>query len=370
MSQTQPLFKVIEVLYDAGTDPERWHDALGTIEHLMNARMCALGLFSPNALVTEIIHGGDPSYIGKMKGMEDQNLWYQRRHRAPLNKAVAGEQLASSKELKRTRVYSEIMQPNDVLHMCGVGFLGNRDIFGALCVLRSEKDQAFGPAELDRLDTIVPHILRAARISSLLQGVDLYNAGLEAAANRLTFGLLLIDRHGRVLFANGEVERLMAAGRIACRRDGRLAWASGSKRQELSSFLDQLTLTREVVTLCISDLQGRDLKLIGAPLPERRRDFACLAPVAHSMIFLFDEAAIPPSPICLITKLYGLTPAESRLAEALLAGQSLADYGDRAGLTRNTLKTHLRSLFDKTETARQSELVRRLARFGVFLADS
>jgi len=173
-----------------------------------------------------------------------------------------------------------------------------------------------------------------------------------------------------VLFANGEVERLMAEGRIACRRDGRLAWATGSKREELSGFLDQLTVTREVVTLCISDLHGRDLKLIGAPLPERRQDFACLAPVAHSMIFLFDEAATPPSPICLITKLYGLPPAESRLAEALLAGQSLSDYGDRAGLTRNTLKTHLRSLFSKTDAARQSELARRLARFGVFLADS
>jgi DNA-binding CsgD family transcriptional regulator len=138
--------------------------------------------------------------------------------------------------------------------------------------------------------------------------------------------------------------------------------------RELSSFLDQLSLTREVVTMCVSDLHGHDLKFIGAPLPLRRQDFACLAPVAHSVIFVFDEAANPPSPIRLIAELYGLTPAESRLAEALLAGQSLADYGDWAGLTRNTLKTHLRSLFNKTDTARQSELVRRLARFGVFLA--
>jgi DNA-binding CsgD family transcriptional regulator len=120
--------------------------------------------------------------------------------------------------------------------------------------------------------------------------------------------------------------------------------------------------------MCVSDLHGHDLKFIGAPLPLRRQDFVCLAPVAHSVIFVFDEAANPPSPIRLIAELYGLTPAESRLAEAFLAGQSLADYGDWAGLTRNTLKTHLRSLFNKTDTARQSELVRRLARFGVFLA--
>jgi DNA-binding CsgD family transcriptional regulator len=88
------------------------------------------------------------------------------------------------------------------------------------------------------------------------------------------------------------------------------------------------------------------------------------------VIFLFDESADRPSPMCLIAELYGLTPAESRLAAALLAGQSLADYGDQAGLTRNTLKTHLRSLFNKTETARQSELMRRLTKVGAVLTDS
>jgi len=238
MSRTQPFLKVIEAIYDAGTDPERWCDALGAIGQLMNARASGLAMFSSNTLVTEIVHGIDPAYIGKMNGMEDQNLWFQRRHRAPLNKAVVGEQLASAEEIKRRRVYSEILQPNDVLHMCGVGFFSDRNIFGAVSILRREKDEAFGQAELDSMDTVAPHILRACRISSLLHGINLYTSGLEAAANRLTFGLLLIDRHGRVLFANGEVERLMAEGRIACRRDGRLAWATGSKREELSGFLD------------------------------------------------------------------------------------------------------------------------------------
>ena len=60
----------------------------------------------------------------------------------------------------------------------------------------------------------------------------------------------------------------------------------------------------------------------------------------------------------LIARLYGLTPAECRFTAALLSGQSLTEYGERAGLTRNTLKTELRSLFAKTGTARQSELIR------------
>lgn len=144
--------------------------------------------------------------------------------------------------------------------------------------------------------------------------------------------------------------------------------ASGAAEQHLRDFLNRLAVLREAATLQVLDKNGLGLKLLGAPLPERRRDFACLASVARSVIFLFDEAANPPPPMQLIAELYGLTPAECRLGEALMAGQSLAHYGEQAGLTRNTLKTQLRSLFNKTETARQSELVRRLARFGAVFA--
>ncbi len=59
-------------------------------------------------------------------------------------------------------------------------------------------------------------------------------------------------------------------------------------------------------------------------------------------------------------RLYDLTPAETRLAECLALGQSLAEIGERFHVSRETLKTQLRSLFGKTRTSRQGELVARL----------
>lgn len=58
----------------------------------------------------------------------------------------------------------------------------------------------------------------------------------------------------------------------------------------------------------------------------------------------------------------GLTPAEARLASALLQGTSLDEAAAQLGVTRNTIRTQLRGLFIKTDTHRQSDLLRVLLR--------
>ncbi len=52
-----------------------------------------------------------------------------------------------------------------------------------------------------------------------------------------------------------------------------------------------------------------------------------------------------------------MTPAELRVASALVRGSSLAEITLEQGVARSTVAFHLRNLFDKTETRRQAELV-------------
>ena len=66
----------------------------------------------------------------------------------------------------------------------------------------------------------------------------------------------------------------------------------------------------------------------------------------------------PPTVIATLARDYGLTPAEARLAIALSNGQSLRDIADQHALSKETVRTQLRTVFDKTGVHRQSELVR------------
>ena len=58
------------------------------------------------------------------------------------------------------------------------------------------------------------------------------------------------------------------------------------------------------------------------------------------------------------------TAAESRLAKALLSGQSLTEFIKQAGISINTARKQLAALFAKTGTNRQAALVAWLLQRG------
>ena len=57
---------------------------------------------------------------------------------------------------------------------------------------------------------------------------------------------------------------------------------------------------------------------------------------------------------------YDLTPAEARVAVLLASGLNLDAIVKRLGIGTNTARTHLKSIFAKTDTRRQGDLVRLL----------
>jgi DNA-binding CsgD family transcriptional regulator len=59
-----------------------------------------------------------------------------------------------------------------------------------------------------------------------------------------------------------------------------------------------------------------------------------------------------------LAELYGLTPAESRLAMAVASGRRLNELTGEFGVQVTTLRTQLSSILKKCEVERQSDLVR------------
>jgi DNA-binding CsgD family transcriptional regulator len=57
---------------------------------------------------------------------------------------------------------------------------------------------------------------------------------------------------------------------------------------------------------------------------------------------------------------HGLTRAEQKLARHLCGGATMRQYAEIHGLSRNTVRNQLQSIFQKTGTHRQSDLVRAL----------
>jgi DNA-binding CsgD family transcriptional regulator len=57
-----------------------------------------------------------------------------------------------------------------------------------------------------------------------------------------------------------------------------------------------------------------------------------------------------------LSRLFGFSPRESALAQALMNGQPLANAAGSLGVSHETVRSQLKSLFAKTDTNRQAEL--------------
>lgn len=66
-----------------------------------------------------------------------------------------------------------------------------------------------------------------------------------------------------------------------------------------------------------------------------------------------------------LQKMFGLTGAETHLALRLAKGDAPLEIAEHCRLSRTTIRTQLASLFAKTETRRQAELVALLGRISV-----
>jgi DNA-binding CsgD family transcriptional regulator len=78
------------------------------------------------------------------------------------------------------------------------------------------------------------------------------------------------------------------------------------------------------------------------------------------IVFLSDPMAMPESVLGRLREAFGLTPTEAKISLSLASGEDLRRTAEQLDISTNTARTHLKHIFIKTETSRQSELVKLL----------
>lgn len=216
------------------------------------------------------------------------------------------------------------------------------------------------PNELSR--QFLPYLERAYKLR--LETIRLRTAceaGMSAL-DMLPIGIALLAPDRTAIFCN------RAARRVTQQQNG--LGLDASKRLFASSPRDDGLLQRHigdairagnaslqhagVVKLTRRNATAPLCVLIVAPDPSQWAG-AC-SPSA--ILFVGDPDAQPGDVENFLTAVHGLTPAEARMAAALITGQTLNQYAMSRGITRNTARTQLRQVLAKTGAQRQADLMR------------
>jgi DNA-binding CsgD family transcriptional regulator/PAS domain-containing protein len=106
----------------------------------------------------------------------------------------------------------------------------------------------------------------------------------------------------------------------------------------------------------------RPLTMTVTPLVASRRKGSVMPGVTRpaALLLVHDPDRTVPLPAERLCRVFGLTPAEAKLAAALAGGSTLGQYADRASIKIGTARWYLKQVLAKTGVHRQSELVRQV----------
>ena len=105
-------------------------------------------------------------------------------------------------------------------------------------------------------------------------------------------------------------------------------------------------------TLIINNNGNLPLSLLIAPTGSLKKE------VSHAIIFIAAPEIYKNIPLDRLQDLYGLTLAESRLVKSLVNGKDLKKISHDTGVAISTIRSQLKSIFAKTDTSRQGDLIR------------
>lgn len=178
-----------------------------------------------------------------------------------------------------------------------------------------------------------------------------------AALNHLKLAIIIVDADCRIVFTN-------SAGAHFFAESGFLFWGSDD-RPRTSSPSETQDLHRLLTAAAQGDLETLGDGVLAVQRPDGGRPL-CLAisrlkegaPANHAIIFISDPDSTAVISTQSIAQLFGLTGAEAKLTRALALGDALQDAAVQSNVTLSTARTYLKQIFQKTDTNRQSELIR------------
>ncbi len=348
---------LVELLFEAPADPRAWERVLAALSRSLSKGAVPM-------LIGPVLAEGPPFLLGHgmvMRRLSLSDLQPDEDHPPPQRVSVGSifDIPAASADFARTHLYQNVLAKEGLAP--GPGFLAvlsrdDRQLTGGLMVL--SRDASWSPTTEDRalVELLTPYVIRSAMLGIRLNERRSSIDALLGVFDSLVLGVILLDAHGNVSFANQSAADLLGTT-PGLTRSGRGHAAEQCKRTEALRALIRREMGGSTGALSYPHPDdGRPLYITSTPLSWGGANVLPDARFATAL-FLGDPGSAAPGAANALGLLYGLTPAEDRLALALASGRTLAESARDLHIRLSTARGVLRAVFEKTGTNRQASLV-------------
>lgn len=366
--ETREREELLDLVYMAAVHPERWPSVLDRVATLCEADGALLVVDdltarTPTFWATTSRHAADFErlYVARHR----INPWLLAARSRPTPSVARTETLVPLEALQASDFYVDCLEPVGWLHAMGANLYGEGSAFAYAVILRSPTAGPFADTQLLFMGWLAGHVARAVRVQIEIARTHQNADALLCLLDSLPEAVVLLGSRRELVFANRAASTLLERGELTTEGPEGLAL-----EHETPSRSGTLGL------LACGPTAHHPTGAFTVPRPTQGPPYVCqLVPLpdgqvvahgrsAHELVLIRDPLVRPTLPEGVLTEALGITPAELRVAAALLEGGSVRAVGARLGVSPNTVRSHLARLFVKTSTTRRAELIAQLLAFS------
>jgi DNA-binding CsgD family transcriptional regulator len=224
------------------------------------------------------------------------------------------------------------------------------------------------------LERLTPHLVRAVRFY-----VHRFTLNADTLASRSRPPAMLVSALGEVLHSNEPAQRLLKATSLVRVRGRRITLAAPHHARLLEDIaISEARLRSRTSGARAAAARFRALRIVGAVTPATidataqqevlyafynvvtADDTSAAELRAFAALTFYHPRSAPPVDEQVLATAFDLSPAECRIALLLAEGLTQKEIAAHVGVQHDTVRKQLQSIFQKTATRRQPDLLRLL----------
>jgi DNA-binding CsgD family transcriptional regulator len=365
------LSDLIGLIYEGATDPGRWtKDILPAIGEYLDSPASILysPLHTPQNGGYFFLHGITQEHVDQYAHKHfDEDVWkiaFAERNLYVTGNVVIGDELVPRAQLLASNFYKECLSRNEnmvqLLTSVVFGMESSASVPANCSFFRGSHHTDFNEESRARMRLVLPHLSRSLGVMQRLRSSELTAATTLMALDRLPSGVLLLDGSGKVEFANRSAQRMLENGDELYLRKlyntsglGELNAENAACNKAIGNAICATLKCDPYITphfsecVTVSHTSGLAHYTLQFSALGNQNEFGGVGGGYAAIIFIADsaqDAGIDPAKL---HSAYGLTPAEARVALALLELSTANEVAEKLGTSPHTVRVQIRHVYAK-----------------------
>lgn len=278
---------------------------------------------------------------------------------APPGRFYTIDTLDNREQAYQSDHFQQWAKPQGLIDSAAACFLQDSNWMGLVVCNRHESVGKFTVNEIASLNDLYPNIVKAALQSFTIESHSTDSHRLQAVVETFRIPVAVLTEQGNLCAINQQMQALMDKLPDVSIENGCISLLD--KQREKLLYISLILNAKKVegydVEISETDLVkvSKNVFLGFQPLMNNHLDDNSL--FSGAMVYAISNELIKPIPAAKLAQIFGFTHRESLIAESIARGVATKTIADQQSISLNTVKFHIKNIFDKTGCSSQMTLM-------------